>query len=419
MKNGRRYAILVNVRKPLPKGADNLIFLFLLPLYLAGVIYMLLRFFYWVKNCHHVFNWMPFKIPVAIWFSASSLTPLIVLLLPKNAVTIVIRRYSTYWIGILLYLLMFIALFDLIRLIARHTKLKNTMLFTRVGIISAGSIIAMCAAAVCIYGFLNARHITVSNFEVTINKTCGGIKDMKVVLIADTHMGYAIGADQIEQMAERINEQDADLVVFAGDIFDNSYKNLDDPERIAKAFRSIKSKYGIYAVFGNHDIEEQILMGFTFRYDGKQENAKGMYDFIDRCGIKLLTDETVLVDDKFYIVGRRDGEKVGTPDGKRKTIEELTEGIDKSKPVFVIAHEPDELQETADAGADIDFSGHTHDGQLFPLTIPVRLMWENPCGMIKKDDMYSLVTSGVGVYGPFMRVGTHAEIAVLDISFKG
>ena len=171
-------------------------------------------------------------------------------------------------------------------------------------------------------------------------------------------------------------------------------------------------------MFGNHDIEEKILMGFTFRYDGKQENAKGMYDFVERCGMKLLTDETVLVDDKFYIVGRRDGEKVGTPDGKRKSIGELTEDIDKTKPVFVIAHEPDELDETAEAGADIDFSGHTHDGQLFPLTIPVRLKWENPYGLIKKGDMYSLVTSGVGVYGPFMRVGTVSEIAVIDISFR-
>ena len=171
-------------------------------------------------------------------------------------------------------------------------------------------------------------------------------------------------------------------------------------------------------MFGNHDIEEKILMGFTFRYDGKQENAKGMYEFMDKCGVKLLTDETVLIDDKFYVVGRRDGEKAGTSDGKRADIESLTEGLDKTKPVFVIAHEPDELEETEKAGADIVFSGHTHDGQFFPLTVPVHFMWENPYGMIKKGDMYSLVTSGVGVYGPFMRVGSIAEIAVLDITFR-
>ena len=394
-----------------------MIFLFLLPLYLAAVVYVLLRFFYWIKNCHHVFDWKRFKYPVALWFSVSSLTPLIVFILPKNAFTVVIRRYSTYWIGILLYLLLFIALFDIIIFIAKRTKLKNTKLFSRVGIISVGGIIAIAAAVTCVYGFVNARHIRVTEYSAEVDKSCGGLPALRVVLIADTHMGYAIGADQIEQMAERINEQHPDIVIFAGDIFDNSYKDLDDPDRIARAFRSIESQYGTYAVFGNHDIEEKILMGFTFRYDGKQENAKGMYEFMDKCGVKLLTDETVLIDDKFYVVGRRDGEKAGTSDGKRADIESLTEGLDKTKPVFVIAHEPDELEETEKAGADIVFSGHTHDGQFFPLTVPVHFMWENPYGMIKKGDMYSLVTSGVGVYGPFMRVGSIAEIAVLDITF--
>ena len=82
-----------------------MIFLFLLPMYLAAVVYMILRFLYWVKNCHHVFDWKPFKYPLAVWFAVSSVTPLIAVVLPKNTVTIVIRRYSTYWIGILLYLL--------------------------------------------------------------------------------------------------------------------------------------------------------------------------------------------------------------------------------------------------------------------------------------------------------------------------
>ena len=88
-------------------------------------------------------------------------------------------------------------------------------------------------------------------------------------------------------------------------------------------------------------------------------------------------------------------------------------------PIFVLSHEPDELQKTADAGADIDFSGHTHDGQLFPGNLTIGLFWENPCGMIKKDNMYSIVTSGVGVYGTFMRVGTDAEICSVDIDFAG
>ena len=160
-------------------------------------------------------------------------------------------------------------------------------------------------------------------------------------------------------------------------------------------------------------------MGFTFSWGESPELSVQMKDFVKDCGIKILYDESTLVDDKFYLVGRRDRDKPGTPDGSRAEIGELTKGLDKSKPVFVIAHEPDQLQETADAGADIDFSGHTHDGQLFPLTVIVRTIWENPCGVLKKDDMTSIVTSGVGVYGPFMRVGTKAEICNIKVTFNG
>ena len=159
-------------------------------------------------------------------------------------------------------------------------------------------------------------------------------------------------------------------------------------------------------------------MGFTFNWGGSPPNDSSMRAFCEKAGINLLCDETKLIDDKFYLVGRRDGMKPGTDDGSRMTPAELTEGLDKSKPVLFIAHEPNELQETADAGADIDFSGHTHDGQLFPLTVITNIVWENPCGVIKKDNMYSVVTSGVGVFGPFMRVGTKAEICDVKISFQ-
>ena len=123
--------------------------------------------------------------------------------------------------------------------------------------------------------------------------------------------------------------------------------------------------------------------------------------------------------DKICIATKGGHPEMGHMDESRLSREELTKDLDKTKPIFVLSHEPDELQKTADAGADIDFSGHTHDGQLFPGNLTIGLFWENPCGMIKKDNMYSIVTSGVGVYGTFMRVGTDAEICSVDIDFAG
>ena len=396
-----------------------MIFLFLLPFYLGVSSYMMFRFFYWMKHCNHRFNWLRFKVPFAVVYLFMALSPVIAFLLPKSAVAIVIRRISTYWIGIMLYSLLYVVLFDLLRLIAKHTKLKNTLLFSRGSVISIGSVVVACAVATCLYGIFNARNIKVNEYSVTVNKSCGSDKHLKAVLVADLHMGYAIGVDHITNMVEKINQQNADIVIIAGDIFDNSYDGMDDPEGIKAQLKSIKSKYGVYAVYGNHDIDEKILMGFTFDWGGKQLNSEKMTNFMKECNIKLINDESVLINDEFYLVGRRDTDKPGTEDGTRSEISELTKDLDKTKPIFVLSHEPDELQKTADAGADIDFSGHTHDGQLFPGNLTIGLFWENPCGMIKKDNMYSIVTSGVGVYGTFMKVGTDAEICSVDINFAG
>lgn len=396
-----------------------MIFLFLLPFYLGVSSYMMFRFFYWMKHCNHRFNWLRFKVPFAVVYLFMALSPVIAFLLPKSAVAIVIRRISTYWIGIMLYSLLYVMLFDLLRLIAKHTKLKNTLLFSRGSVISIGSVVVACAVVTCLYGIFNARNIKVNEYSVTVNKSCGSDKHLKAVLVADLHMGYAIGVDHITNMVEKINQQDADIVIIAGDIFDNSYDGMDDPEGIKAQLKSIKSKYGVYAVYGNHDIDEKILMGFTFDWGGKQLHNEKMTNFMKECNIKLINDESVLINDEFYLVGRRDTDKPGTEDGTRAEVSELTKDLDKTKPIFVLSHEPDELQKTADAGADIDFSGHTHDGQLFPGNLTIGLFWENPCGMIKKDNMYSIVTSGVGVYGTFMRVGTDAEICSVDIDFAG
>lgn len=396
-----------------------MIFLFLLPFYLGVSSYMMFRFFYWMKHCNHRFNWLRFKVPFAVVYLFMALSPVIAFLLPKSAVAIVIRRISTYWIGIMLYSLLYVVLFDLLRLIAKHTKLKNTLLFSRGSVISIGSVVVACAVVTCLYGIFNARNIKVNEYSVTVNKSCGSDKHLKAVLVADLHMGYAIGVDHITNMVEKINAQDPDIVIIAGDIFDNSYDGMDDPEGIKAQLKSIKSKYGVYAVYGNHDIDEKILMGFTFDWGGKQLHSEKMTNFMKECNIKLINDESVLINDEFYLVGRRDTDKPGTEDGTRAEISELTKDLDKTKPIFVLSHEPDELQKTADAGADIDFSGHTHDGQLFPGNLTIGLFWENPCGMIKKDNMYSIVTSGVGVYGTFMRVGTDAEICAVDIDFAG
>lgn len=395
-----------------------MIFLLLLPGYVLVNYYITLRLRYWFKNLSPRLGGRASAVTITVIFFAMAMSPAAALLLPRSGFAIAVRRFSAYWMGILLYFLSALLIAELLRFIMLHTKLRDTGLFSRGGVIAAGAAVFLCAGGVCFYGAYNARQIKTTEYELTVGKQVAGMDSLNAVLIADTHMGYAIGRDHIAQMVEKINAVRPDIVIFAGDIFDNSTEGLDYPDEIAALFRQIDAKYGVWATYGNHDIDEQILMGFTFNWGGSHPNDANMRDFCEKAGINLLCDESVLIGDSFYLVGRRDGMKPGTDDGSRSTIGELTRGLDKSKPVFVIAHEPNELQETADAGCDIDFSGHTHDGQVFPLTVITDIVWENPCGVIKKDDMYSVVTSGVGVFGPFMRVGTDAEICSVKINFR-
>ena len=318
----------------------------------------------------------------------------------------------------MLYMLMAVALIDIIRFLLKHTRLKKSFLFTSKTLVTMGIVTAVFLSCICTYGLYNARNIKLKTYDIDVDKSCGDTKDLKIALIADLHMGYSIGAREITNMVTKVNEINPDIVLIAGDIFDNSFDGLDDPEEICRQLQSIKSKYGVYATYGNHDIEEKLLVGFTLGKTSEKTGSDEMDNFIYESGITLLRDETMLINDEFYIVGRRDYEKPSTDDGSRLSAQELTKNLDKSKPIIFVDHEPLELQEIADAGADIDLSGHTHDGQLFPANIAVKFSWENPCGMIKIDNMYSIVTSGVGVFGPYMRVGTDSEICEINVHFK-
>ena len=143
-----------------------------------------------------------------------------------------------------------------------------------------------------------------------------------------------------------------------------------------------------------------------------------MKDLLENAGITLLNDETVCINDSFYLVGRRDKSRARKVEDGRLSPEELLSSLDQSKPIFVLEHQPRQIEELAAAGADAHLCGHTHDGQLFPGNLLVAMMYKNAYGLKKFDQMYSVVTSGVGIWGPDMRVGTDSEIVELNVHFE-
>ena len=397
--------------------------IYLAPAYLAVCAYILFRTIHWIQVLHSIFQnvWVCRGIGLIYFFVVFSI--LIAFMAPASGFRRFMKLLSNYWLGVLVYTIMTVGIEDGLRLLIKY-PLKNVafpgreLLFSNVGTAVVGAVCAVIITTVSIYGMINAGNIQTTKYDISIDKKAGKLDSLNVVLIADLHLGYNIGCRHMEKMVDKINAQNPDLVVVAGDIFDNEYEALENPDRLAAILRGIQSKYGVYACYGNHDIQEKILAGFTFGGKEKKESSVKMDEFLEKSGITLLRDEYVLIDDSFYLYGRPDYERPGRGIDERKSPQEITEDLDLSLPVLVIDHEPRELQELADAGVDADLCGHTHDGQLFPGNLTIKLMWENACGYLKKGNMHSIVTSGVGLFGPNMRVGTKSEICDIMMHFN-
>lgn len=395
--------------------------IFLAPIYILLNIYVLRWGYLWIGNCHHLFQSRIFRIILTVIYTLIALTPLTGFLIRKPAfLHRILKITSNYFLGIFMYILMVLFSIDIVRLILKYAVhaswIQSRIVFAAVG--------ACCICIVIIISFsgiYHAKHIKVTPYKITVDKSAPDMDSLKIVLLADTHFGYNSGAVHAQEIVDKINEQNPDLVCIAGDIFDNEYDAVREPEKISEILRTIRSKYGVYACWGNHDLNEPILAGFTFKHkkeDSKQLKDPRMKRFLQNSNIQLLEDEAVLIDNSFYVVGRKDASLIEKIEEKRKTPAQLTQKLDKDKTIIVIDHQPKELQDIADAGVDFDLCGHTHDGQTFPGNFTVKFLWENPCGYLQKGSMHNIVTSGSGVWGPAMRVGTDSEICTINLTFS-
>lgn len=403
----------------------------LAPLYILVNVYIVRWMFCWMGACHYLFRTMIFQVIFAgiyIFFATTVLTGFLI----KKPLRLhrILKNIGNYFLGTFLYILMVIAVVDLGRLILKYI-FHSSWIGDHTVFVVTGAICTLLIISVSAYGIIHTTQVKVTSYEVKVDKQVKNLNSLKIVLLADTHFGYSVGARHAERLAEKINEQHPDLVCFAGDFFDNEFDAIDQPERVKAALSSIKSTYGTYACWGNHDLHEPILAGFTFPGSAADKKDPKMEALVKDCGIHLLDDKSELIDGKFYLIGRKDPSRTKKTENisskrplnhsahtqQRKTPAQLTENLDRSKPIIFIDHQPKELDKISEAGADLDLCGHTHDGQLFPGNLALHFFWKNSCGCLKKGNMHSIVTSGAGVWGPNMRVGTDSEICSITVHF--
>ena len=349
-------------------------------------------------------------------FAVLSLLPVAGALLPDSPVKFALQAAGNIWLGFYVYFGGMLAFLLLAGLIVRLVSGGRLARRWHGGILCLSLVASL---VLLVYGLHHAQQTVVVSYDLKLDKPAAAdVDEMNLVLLGDLHLSVNSRLATTQRMVELVNAQQPDAVVIAGDIFTSSYGGLSHPEKYAEALRGIESKYGVYAVYGNHDVEEPLLGGIPLTPIPQAFRTGDMERFFDDCGFITLADEVVTLPNGVQLAGRIDGEKAGDGTTDRMTSAELLKDIDPAMPVFVLEHEPKDFKALGEAGADVALCGHTHAGQIFPGNLIVPLFNENAWGYKRLHDVDTYVTAGVGYYGPPMRVGTDSEVTVLHITFK-
>lgn len=390
---------------------------------------------HWLCNSSFKYrNSVARRVIVCFLYITVAFLPVLSLLIRDSLYKYYLERYSYIWLGFMMYfgaLILIATFFEVIvRLIVTARKDRNDeddfddeekepAVAPRV--ISGVLLVAMIAASVGInvYGMKHARETVVTHYDVKIDKHVKSRDTLRAAFISDLHLSYNSDVGMIRQMVDKLNREKPDIVFVGGDMFTSSYKSVLEPEEYIKALKGIKAKEGVYWVYGNHDVEEPLFCGFPIGDPKKAERTKQIKKFLKKSGFKILDDKCAAISKgEIQLVGRADEYKPVDRAEKRMAPDVLMEDIDKDKPVIVLAHEPDDFGDLAAEGGDILFSGHTHGGQIFPGNIIVDMMLDVVYGMKDRNGLKVIVSSGVGCYGPPIRVLTNSEIVIADIHFS-
>ena len=237
-------------------------------------------------------------------------------------------------------------------------------------------------------GFINARIPRTKKLDIKISKP-SKFKSLKIAAASDIHLGTIVSRPMLEKIVTLINSLDADIVLLPGDVVDEDIGPV-IKQNLGETLRKIKSKYGVYAITGNHE------------YIGGIEPA---CKYLEEHGIVMMRDKVIEIENDIYIAGRED-RSIKQFSGKlRKPLEEILNSVDKSKPIVLMDHEPVKLAEAEKNGVDLQLSGHTHHGQLWPFNFITKKVYELSRGYKFKGSTQYYVSCGVGTWGPPVRTG--------------
>ncbi|MDO8927639.1 MAG: metallophosphoesterase [Bacteroidota bacterium] len=310
-----------------------------------------------------------------------------------------VYRIGSFWLAFMLYFAMAAVLIDLVRIFNYFFHFLPT--FSAIMKLRLGLIVVSLVSIIVIAGHINALWINVKEIPLTIHKKVSGASEIKILLASDIHLGALIGERREMRFLEIVREQKPDIVLLAGDLVDGEIAPV-LRKNLGRHIQEINTPLGVFAISGNHE------------YIGGIDKT---LPYLKSINIRMLLDEVITLPNGIQLVGRND-HSAGRSSNAPKPLSELISGIDSSKPIIVMNHQPYDLQEAVDAKVDLHLSGHTHNGQLWPFNYLIKSIFELSWGYLQKDDTHFYVSSGYGTWGPPVRIGNRPEVVVFKLKFE-
>ncbi|NQT33997.1 metallophosphoesterase [bacterium] len=303
---------------------------------------------------------------------------------------------GSFWLALLTYGVMIALMVDIVRFtdlltgwlpdwIISNRLLAGRMLFT--------------ASLVLIVMLLTGGHIRslyplTPEYEIELESLPADHNEYRIVMLSDVHLGVIVGEKRLRRIVEQVNDLSPDVILIAGDLLDESFENI---PWVAQALSGFEAGDGVFAVTGNHEFYGGVL---------------GFEEIMKEAGIKPLRNESFIIDNSVMLIGLDD--QTGGRQFKVKQIH-ISELVPEENqlPVILIHHTPSRIKEAAEAGVDLMLSGHVHEGQLWPVKYIAEAVYGVKTGLTKVDRMYFYLSSGVGTWGPPVRIGAAPEIVTL------
>ena len=379
----------------------------IIAIFIALLVYGLLNFYYIKRTSQALHGLGAFQsviIGILIAFALAFPLGRIAEIFVHNAATHFLVYAGSLYLAVLFYAVLFVALADCVRLADRLLHflpgefLDNPYPFLRVVALS----LAAALTVMLFVGHFLATHPRLHTLDLTVPKKSSVSPGLTIAAVSDIHFGTVMGETHMKRIVRLVKQARPDMVLLVGDVFD---EDVSDAGRVSivRLLKDLRCPLGVFAVTGNHEY-----------YSGL---AKAV-SVLGEAGVTVLQDSAVRINNAVTLIGRKDLSALRMGNG-RKTLRELLATALCGLPIILMDHQPFHLEEAETNGIDVQLSGHTHHGQLFPLNVLYRWIYETSWGYVRKGKTQIVVSCGAGTWGPPVRTNSRAEVLKIRVKFAG